>query len=234
MSAHRLSSVARETPVDIVVIDSRDSFTYNLAQAFSEFGVGVQVLPHDDISPERVMALGPRLVCIGPGPRGPAEMPQLVETCRTLTGRVPLFGVCLGMQALAIAHGGSVGRAERPVHGQRSAITHEGRGLFVGLPSPLWVMRYHSLLVADVPPGFQIDAVCERGQTMAMSSPDAAVYAVQFHPESVGTSGGMQVLHRALASASLMVPLPQERPGAIPSPSHSGYEVPHVTTPFSS
>lgn len=234
MSAHYPSFASRETPADVVVIDSRDSFTYNLAQAFSELGVGVRVMPHDDISPNRVMALSPRLVCIGPGPRSPADMPQLVDTCRTLTGRVPLLGVCLGMQALALAHGGRVGRAERPVHGERSAITHEGRGLFVGLPSPLWVMRYHSLLVTDVPTGFQIDAVCELGQAMAMSSSDSAVYAVQFHPESVGTSGGMQLLHRSLAFASITVAPPQERPGAIPSPSRSGYEVPHVATPFSS
>ncbi|MFZ9888835.1 MAG: anthranilate synthase component II [Myxococcota bacterium] len=233
-SARRQSFASQESPVHVVVLDSRDSFTYNLAQAFSELGVGVRVLPHDDIQAERVLSLRPRLVCIGPGPRGPAELPLLVDTCRALTGQVPLLGVCLGMQALALAHGGRVNRAERPVHGQRSPITHEACGLFSGLPSPLWVMRYHSLIVTDVPNRFQVDAVCDRGQAMAMSSPDQAIYAVQFHPESVGTSGGMQILHRALTLASVEVaPLAPERPGAIPSPTQAGYEVPHVTTPFS-
>src|SRR5690606_2727101 len=97
------------------------------------------------------------------------DMPVLVDTCRELTGEVPLLGVCLGMQALAIAHGGEVARAFAPVHGQRAAITHEDSGLFCGLPSPLWVMRYHSLVVTRAPAAFRVDARDALGQAMAMS-----------------------------------------------------------------
>lgn len=227
--ARPTSADESEARVDVVLLDSRDSFTFNLAQAFGELGASVRVVAAGDISAPHVLALSPRLVCIGPGPRGPRDMPVLVDTCRELTGVVPLLGVCLGMQALAIAHGGEVARALAPVHGQRAAITHEDSGLFRGLPSPLWVMRYHSLVVTRAPLGFRVDARDAFGQAMAMSDASRGAYAVQFHPESIGTSGGLDVLASALEHAGVVRPPLRYRPGSVPPPGALGSKVPHAT-----
>lgn len=215
--------------MDVALLDSRDSFTFNLAQAFAELGARVHVVAAGDVSAGRVRALSPRLVCIGPGPRGPEEMPALVETCRALHGEVPLLGVCLGMQAMALAHGGRVERANRPVHGQRAAITHDGEGLFEGLPSPLFVMRYHSLVVTRVPGRFRVCARDADGQAMAMTDEERRAFAVQFHPESVGTSGGLHVLARALALAGVPHAALRYRAGSVPPPDAGGPKVPHAT-----
>lgn len=215
--------------MDVALLDSRDSFTFNLAQAFAELGARVHVVEAGDVSAARVRALSPRLVCVGPGPRGPSDMPALVETCRALYGSVPLLGVCLGMQALALAHGGEVGRARAPVHGERSAVTHDGGAWFEGLPSPLYVMRYHSLVVTRVPRGFTVCARDEDGQAMAMVSDDERSFAVQFHPESVGTSGGLHLLARALVRAGVEPVALRYRPGSVPPPDAGGRKVPHAT-----
>ncbi len=218
--------------MDVALLDSRDSFTFNLEQAFRELGARVHVVAAGDISAAHVRSLSPRLVCIGPGPRGPGDLPALVETCRELSGEIPLLGVCLGMQALALAHGGEVARALRPLHGERSAVTHDGEGLFEGLPSPLWVMRYHSLVVTRAPAGFHVDARDEHGQAMAMSRTlvEQPVFAVQFHPESIGTSGGLDVLARALSRAGLPPASRRYRPGGVPPPGAIGPKVPHATS----
>lgn len=215
--------------MDVALIDSRDSFTFNLAQAFSELGAKVRVLSAVDVDAAAVLSLSPKLVCIGPGPRGPGEMPALIQLCRELTGAVPVLGVCLGMQALALAHGGEVSRAHEPIHGKRTPLVHEGAGLFAGLSSPLWAMRYHSLVVTRVPAGFTVDARCDRRQAMAMSDVARRQWAVQFHPESIGTSGGLDVLARALEHAALDVSLLRYRPGSVPPPGQTGPKVPHAT-----
>lgn len=207
--------------MDVALLDSRDSFTFNLAQAFAELGASVHVVEAGRVGADHVRSLRPRLVCIGPGPRGPSDMPALVETCRALHGEIPLFGVCLGMQALALAHGGAV---------ERSAITLAGGTLFEGLPSPLYVMRYHSLVVTRVPSGFRVCARDEEGQPMAMESDDGHALAVQFHPESIGTSGGLHVLARALARAGIEPVAPRYRRGSIPPPDVGGRKVPHATS----
>jgi anthranilate synthase/aminodeoxychorismate synthase-like glutamine amidotransferase len=216
-------------PCDVALLDSRDSFTFNLAHAFAELGARVRVIAADGVGAEDVLASSPKVVCIGPGPRGPDDLPALVSLCRALSGRVPLFGVCLGMQALAIAHGGRVGRAFEPVHGKRSAVWHEGRSLFAGLPSPLPVMRYHSLVVTRAPEGWEVLARCDRGQPMAVEHAASRISAVQFHPESIGTSGGLHVLAAALSAAALPIDDVVYRGGSIPPPP-AGQEASHASS----
>lgn len=213
----------RADVLDVLLLDNRDSFTWNLAQAFEELGASVRVEEAlerggvDDVLAER-----PRLVCVGPGPRGPADLPRLVELVGGLCGRAPLLGVCLGMQALVRAFGGVVERAAFPVHGKRCPVEHDGTGLFSGLPSPLWVMRYHSLVAREVPARFRVNARDPLGQPMAIVDDDARAFGVQFHPESIGTAGGMEMLRRALALAGLDVPPPAPRAGSIPPPGSVG------------
>lgn len=208
------------------LLDSRDSFTWNLAQAFAELGVETQVQLVDDVRVEELRATRPNLICIGPGPRGPDELPWLVELSRTLSMEFPVFGVCLGLQALVLAHGGRVERASHPVHGKRTPISHAGSFFFQGLPNPLWVMRYHSLVASRVPADFEVIARDELGQTMAVmrrARPYCA--AVQFHPESIGTSGGMQLLRGVLEEVGVSVPAASARAGSIPPPHHIGATV---------
>jgi para-aminobenzoate synthetase component II len=208
--------------IDVLLLDNRDSFTWNIAQGFQELGVSVHVVDTDAITAPAILegrdAPKPRLVCIGPGPRGPADLPHLLDVVRGLAGAVPLFGVCLGMQAVALAFGGAVTRAKAPVHGKRDAITHDDVGVLRGLPSPLWVMRYHSLVVTDVPGGsFAITARDRDGQPMALRDAARRIEAVQFHPESIGTAGGMHILENALALAGMRAPhAARVRPGSVP------------------
>lgn len=214
--------------MDVLLLDNRDSFTWNLAQAFGELGATVAVLDACAVTADDVLTAAPALVCVGPGPRGPKDLPHLLELLRGVDGRVPILGVCLGLQALVLAHGGVVGRARAPVHGKRSPITHGDTGLFTGLPNPLWVMRYHSLVAVEVPSRFTVVARDHEGQVMALRDPEARVDAVQFHPESVGTAGGMHLLAAALRGAGVEVPPWPTRPGAVPQPSASGPEHPEA------
>jgi para-aminobenzoate synthetase component 2 len=224
----RVDVRADEVPdSDVVLLDSRDSFTFNLAQCCAELGADVAVVDADDESVTDMVEAcrrgrGPALVMIGPGPRGPRDLPRLQSVVAALFGVVPLFGVCLGLQVLVTARGGVVGRARAPVHGKRDAIVHDGVGCLRGLPSPLWVMRYHSLVATSVPPSFTVTARDAFGQPMALRDVDARVEAVQFHPESIGTAGGLQMLCSALVGAGLDVRLPPLRPGSVPEPASCG------------
>jgi len=211
----------------VLLLDSRDSFTFNLAQACAEIGAEVDVVDADLVTAEQIIAArelggGPSLVMIGPGPRGPRELPRLVELVRALDGAVPLFGVCLGLQVIVKARGGTVERAAAPVHGKRDPVVHDDVGCLKGLPSPLWVMRYHSLVATTVPASLAVTARDALGQPMALRDPRAAVEAVQFHPESIGTAGGMQLLFHALAGAGIRVTAPVGRGGTVPPPSSRG------------
>jgi anthranilate synthase component II len=203
--------------VDVFLLDNRDSFTWNLAQAFRELGASVDVVDTDTITAASVLSQRPRLVCIGPGPRGPADLPHLVDVTRGLDGEVPILGICLGLQVLVRAHGGSIVRAKTAMHGKRDLVQHDGRGVFAGLPSPLSVMRYHSLVALDLPAGFTVTARDQHGQVMGLRG--NLVEAVQFHPESIGTSGGMEMLANALKSAGVRSGAIVHRPGAVPPPS---------------
>ena len=217
-----MGSAVMGSDVDVLLLDNRDSFTWNLAQGLLELGASVDVVEADATNAPAVLRARPRLVLLGPGPRGPAELPALIDLVGGLLGEVPLFGVCLGLQALVRAAGGAVARARAPVHGKRDAITHDGRGLFAGLPSPLWVMRYHSLVAVTVPDRFEVSATDAHGQVMALRDSSARIEAVQFHPESIGTAGGISMLQAALRLAGIERPLPPPRPGAIPGPSSDG------------
>ncbi|MDP2344528.1 MAG: gamma-glutamyl-gamma-aminobutyrate hydrolase family protein [Deltaproteobacteria bacterium] len=207
--------------LDVLLLDNRDSFTFNLAQAFLELGCSVDVVDSGLVTASQIIGareagIGPRLVVIGPGPRGPAQLPALVELVQELDGAVPIFGVCLGLQVIARARGGLVDRARAPVHGKRDCITHDARGCFAGLPSPLWVMRYHSLVATAVPASLVVTAQDADGQVMAVRDAKAKVEGVQFHPESIGTAGGLELLRAVVVGAGVDVaPLPV-RIGSVP------------------
>jgi anthranilate synthase/aminodeoxychorismate synthase-like glutamine amidotransferase len=208
--------------VNVVLLDSHDSFTWNLAQGFEELGASVAVVDAALATVGSILEARPQLVCLGPGPSGPADMPALTALVRGLDGRVATLGVCLGLQALVLAHDGAVGRARAPVHGKRDLVEHDGQGIFAGLPSPLWVMRYHSLVATAVPSRFAITARDRDGQVMGLRDPAARIEAVQFHPESIGTAGGLEMLRSALAAAGFPARAPLHRRGAFPPPDAPG------------
>ncbi len=218
----RVDVCADEVPSpEIVLLDSRDSFTFNLAHACAELGAVVNVVDVDDPSVARMVTAcrrgrGPSLVIVGPGPRGPRDLPRLVHIVADLDGVVPLFGVCLGLQVLVTARGGVVSRARAPMHGKRDAIVHDDVGCVRGLPSPLWVMRYHSLVATEVPASLTVTARDAALQPMVLRDASARVEAVQFHPESIGTAGGLSILSCVLADAGIDVAVPPHRPGSVP------------------
>jgi anthranilate synthase/aminodeoxychorismate synthase-like glutamine amidotransferase len=201
----------------VTVVDNRDSFTFNLVQAFGELGAEVVVVDGYVVDAGQVLATDPDLICLGPGPRGPADLDALVALTAALKGRAPTLGVCLGLQAMVRADGGHCDRARAPVHGERRSITHGGEGLFAALPSPLTVMRYHSLVAAEVPDTFEVIARDDDGQVMAIADAAQQRWGVQFHPESVGTEGGLVLLANALRLCGF-APNVQHRPGSIPAP----------------
>ena len=204
----------------ILVLDNYDSFTYNLVQYLGALGTNPVVYRNDAITVDGVLALKPAAVVISPGPCTPAEAGIAVPLVRSLAGRIPLLGVCLGHQAIGEAFGGKVVRADRLMHGKTCPVAHEGDELFEGIPSPFTAMRYHSLVVErqSLPPDLVIIAWSgdqpRRQEIMAMRHHEFPVYGVQFHPESIGTEHGNQVLRNFLHLAHLPTQpvrtLPQE------------------------
>jgi len=180
----------------IIVIDNYDSFVYNLVQYLRELHQEVLVLRNDRATVEEVAALGPERIVISPGPRGPDEAGISLAVIRYFAGRVPVLGVCLGHQAVGRAFGGRVVRSPRPVHGKTSPIYHCGRGIYRGLPNPFAAARYHSLLVEreSLPACLEITAQTESGEIMGLRHKKYAVEGVQFHPESILTAAGKQLL----------------------------------------
>jgi para-aminobenzoate synthetase component 2 len=189
----------------IVVLDNRDSFVFNLARHFELLGTEVRVVPSHAVSAADLVRLGPAALVISPGPCTPAEAGCSVEAVRLLRGRVPILGVCLGHQVIAAALGGRVVRAAEPVHGRSSAIHHDGVNLFAGIPVPMTACRYHSLVVeaASLPEGLAVVARDEAGTVMAVADEAAAVYGVQFHPESILTRHGYRLLANFLERAGV-------------------------------
>ncbi|HLU46901.1 MAG TPA: aminodeoxychorismate/anthranilate synthase component II [Planctomycetota bacterium] len=179
----------------ILVIDNYDSFTYNLVQLIGELGASPRVVRNDAIDVDGIRAHAPRGLIVSPGPGRPEDAGVSVEAIRSLSGELPILGVCLGHQAIGIAFGGKVGRVT-PLHGKASEILHEGRGLFDGLPSPLRAGRYHSLVIeADhVPREVEVTARTPEGIVMAVEHRNHPTYGVQFHPESILTSMGRALL----------------------------------------
>jgi anthranilate synthase/aminodeoxychorismate synthase-like glutamine amidotransferase len=180
----------------ILVIDNRDSFTWNLVQYLMELGQEVRVERADDLDASRARELRPERLLIGPGPGGPEQARSALSLVRALAGEVPMLGVCLGLQVITVAFGGSVERAPEPVHGHAHRILHGGRGLFRGLPSPLTVGRYHSLAADELrlPRELRVTARTEDGVVMALAHRSLPIEAVQFHPESILSEAGHALL----------------------------------------
>lgn len=191
----------------VVVIDNRDSFVFNLARYLVRLTdeVPVEVVPAHETTLEQLAAADPVAVVISPGPCTPAEAGISVEAVRWARGRVPLLGVCLGHQAIAVAYGGTIVRAEVPLHGRTSLIAHHGSDVFAGLPAPFVGCRYHSLVVdeATLPAALVVTARDERGTVMGIADQPQQVYGVQFHPEAVLTEHGYDLLANFLRGAGL-------------------------------
>lgn len=180
----------------ILLIDNYDSFVYNLARYVAELGGEAVVRRNDAITLEEIGRLQPTHIIISPGPCTPTEAGVSVETIRRFGAEIPLFGVCLGHQAIGAAYGAEIVRAKRPMHGKTSLIFHRGSSVFTGLPSPLTATRYHSLVIApeSVPPELEVTATAEDGEIMAVAHVEHPVVGVQFHPESVLTEYGYRML----------------------------------------
>jgi anthranilate synthase/aminodeoxychorismate synthase-like glutamine amidotransferase len=184
----------------LLMIDNYDSFTYNLVQYFGELGEDVRVFRNNKITIDQIESLKPSRIVISPGPCTPTEAGVSVETIRHFAGRVPLLGVCLGHQSLAVAFGGEVVRAQRLMHGKISKIRHDGKTIFRQLPSPFDATRYHSLIVKreTLPSCFEISAETAEGEIMGMRHRSFGIEGVQFHPESILTIVGKDLLRNFL------------------------------------
>jgi anthranilate synthase component 2 len=187
-------------PKRILLVDNYDSFTYNLYQYLGELGAHTRVVRHDELGVAEALAEPVDGIVISPGPGTPDEAGISLELIRAAAGRRPLLGVCLGHQALGQAFGGRVVRAPRLMHGKTSAIAHDGRTLFAGLPQPFIATRYHSLVVAreSVPACLEISAWTDDGLVMGLRHREHALEGVQFHPESILTSAGKDLLRNFL------------------------------------
>jgi anthranilate synthase component 2 len=174
----------------ILLIDNYDSFTYNLAHLFQELGAEVTVLRNDALDADEAERLAPSHLVISPGPGRPGDAGATIEIVKRLGPRIPTLGVCLGHQAIVEAFGGEVGSARRLVHGKASSVSHDGRGLFEGLPDPLEAGRYHSLAATAVPDSLEVCATTEDGEVMAVRHRGLPIDGIQFHPESVLTPAG--------------------------------------------
>ena len=183
----------------IAVIDNYDSFTYNLVQYLGELGAEVQVFRNDALSVEELEALQPSHIVISPGPGTPADAGISKEVIRRLGPQRPVLGVCLGHQCIGEVFGGKVVRAPRLMHGKTSPVFHTGSRLFAGVPSPFNATRYHSLIVIDLPDCLQATASTSEGELMGLQHSAYPVYGVQFHPESILTEAGMQILQNFLS-----------------------------------
>jgi anthranilate synthase/aminodeoxychorismate synthase-like glutamine amidotransferase len=182
----------------ILLIDNYDSFTYNLAHLLAESGAEVRVERNDAISQDEAESLSPTHLVISPGPGRPAAAGNMPSIVRRLAPRVPTLGVCLGHQAIVEEFGGAVGQAKRLVHGKESVITHDGRGLFRGLPDDLKGGRYHSLAATHVNGQLEISATAEDDEVMAVRHRELPIDGLQFHPESVLTPLGPQIVRNFL------------------------------------
>ena len=185
----------------ILVIDNYDSFTYNLVQYLGELGADVRVVRNDAVTADEVEAMGAERIVVSPGPCTPREAGISCAVIERLGGRVPLLGVCLGHQCIGHVYGGRVVRAGRLMHGKTSLIRHRGQGVLAGMPEPFEAIRYHSLLVEreSLPADLEITAATDEGEIMGLQHRRQPVYGVQFHPESILTQNGKQILRNFLA-----------------------------------
>ena len=193
--------------VRVLVIDNYDSFVYNLVQYLGELGAEPLVHRHDDLGVDELVALEPDAVLISPGPGTPAGAGVSNDVVTAFAGTVPVLGVCLGHQCIGEVYGGAVVRAPQVMHGKTSLIRHTDVGVFAGLPQPLEATRYHSLVIdrASVPDCLEITAETDDGIVMGLRHRELAVEGVQFHPESILTTGGHHLLRNFLSQAGASV-----------------------------
>lgn len=186
----------------LLLIDNYDSFTFNLYQFLCELGAEVETVRNDAITLNDVAALAPEHIVISPGPCTPAEAGLSVQLVQRFGEQIPILGVCLGHQCIGAAYGAMVAGAGEIVHGKTSNVTHDGEGIFTGLPNPLEATRYHSLAIVreTLPPELSVTATSETGVIMGVRHVSHPVQGIQFHPESVLTEAGHDLLHNFLAS----------------------------------
>jgi anthranilate synthase/aminodeoxychorismate synthase-like glutamine amidotransferase len=184
----------------LLVIDNYDSFTYNLVQYFGELGAEMKVVRNDKITIKEIADLAPDLICISPGPCTPNEAGVSCDLIREFGGKIPILGVCLGHQSIGQVFGGDVIRATELMHGKTSAIIHSGKSVFKGLPSPFTATRYHSLIVQrdTLPDCLEITAETADGVIMGLMHKEMEIHGVQFHPESILTEHGKEMLQNFL------------------------------------
>ncbi|MGJ8632382.1 MAG: anthranilate synthase component II [Luteolibacter sp.] len=184
----------------LLILDNYDSFTYNLVQYFGELGIEMQIHRNDALTVDEVKALAPEKICISPGPCSPNEAGISLDLIRQLGSTTPILGVCLGHQSIGQVYGGDVVRADRLMHGKTSPILHNNGSVFTGLPIPFEATRYHSLIVKreTLPDCLEITAWTEEQEIMGLKHKEHPVHGVQFHPESILTEHGKQILETFL------------------------------------
>ena len=190
----------------LILIDNYDSFTYNLVQYFGELGADIRVFRNDQVTLNELVALNPSYLVVSPGPGTPSDGGISNEAIRYFTGKIPVLGVCLGHQCLGAIYGGKVERAARLMHGKTSLVTHNGRDIFKGIPSPFEAMRYHSLIVNEpLPAELEVTASTAEGEIMAVRHKQYPTFGVQFHPESILTEHGKEILKNFLEIKPLAI-----------------------------
>lgn len=190
----------------VLLIDNYDSFTYNLVHYFETLGADMKIVRNDAATAEELFAMSPKAVVISPGPSSPKNAGVCVDFIKKYAGKVPIFGVCLGMQSIGYAFGADIVLARRTMHGKTSMVTHNSTGVFRGMPNPIEVVRYHSLAVAEntLPKCLRVTARAEDGEVMGIRHTDFLVEGVQFHPESIMTFGGKRMLENFLLEAKAL------------------------------
>ena len=191
----------------VLVIDNYDSFVYNLVQYLGELGASPFVHRHDEVTIEQIVDAAPDAILISPGPGRPEDAGVSNEVIEHLAGRIPILGVCLGHQCIGQVYGGEVVRAAQVMHGKTSLVRHDGTGVLAGLPDPFEATRYHSLVVdaASVPDVLQVTATTDDGTVMAVRHRELPVEGVQFHPESILTASGHQLISNFLGQVTAAV-----------------------------
>jgi len=186
----------------ILVIDNYDSFTYNLVQYLGEMGVEIEVARNDELTVEEILKKKPKHLLISPGPCSPKEAGISVDIIKKLGGKIPILGVCLGHQSIGYAYGGDIIRAKKLMHGKTSQISHDGKGVFKGMPNPFKATRYHSLAIKKetLPDCLVVTAQSEDGEIMGVRHKSLPVEGVQFHPESILTESGRILLRNFIES----------------------------------
>jgi anthranilate synthase component 2 len=197
-------------PSHVLVIDNYDSFVYNLVQYLGELGADPVVHRHDELTLEGIEAMAPDGILISPGPGRPEDAGVSNAVIERLAGRIPILGVCLGHQCIGQVFGGRVVRAAEVVHGKTSVVHHRGRGVLAGLPQPFEATRYHSLVIdpGSMPAELEVTAWTDDGTVMAVRHRELAVEGVQFHPESILTTSGKQLMANFLAGLAAPAPAP--------------------------